>query len=243
MIIKEKFKVLLKDIGKNNCIKNIGLLEMLENIATHHSDSLGFGPNNVQEKGFVWILLDWRLQVFRRPKYGEILEVHTWARDTEKMKRTCTYRDFEIYDESNKLCAIATSKWVMVDISTGRISRISEDIIEKYQIENKNVFNEDELDKITIPESFNKEMSYKVARRDIDLNRHVHNLNYLYFAYEALPDDVYENRPYNNLRIQYKKEIKYGEMIKFKYSFENEKHIVTIFNEDESRVHAVVILY
>lgn len=38
MIYKETFKPGLKDIGKNNKIKNKAILEFLENIAAYHSD-------------------------------------------------------------------------------------------------------------------------------------------------------------------------------------------------------------
>ncbi len=38
MIYKETFKPGLKDIGKDNKIKNKAILEFLENIAAYHSD-------------------------------------------------------------------------------------------------------------------------------------------------------------------------------------------------------------
>ena len=243
MIFKENFKVPLKDIGKENYIKNIGILEILENIGTHHSDTAGYGPNDIEEKGVSWVLLDWKIQVLKRPKYGQILNVNTWARTMGgEVKKTYTYRDFEIYDEENNLCVIGTSKWVLVNIQTGRITKINEDVIEKYNLEDKNVFNIDELDKIQIPETFSNEIEYKVSRRDIDLNAHMHNLYYLNLAYEVLPQDVYEKRPFDNFRIQYKKEIKLGDIIKCKYTFKNNEHIITIFNEDDTKVHAIIIL-
>ena len=93
-----------------------------------------------------------------------------------------------------------------------------------------------------MPEKFESEYIYKVARRDIDLNGHMHNLYYLDLAYEALPQEVYEKRPFDNVRIEYKKEIKFGETIKCKYICINGENIVTIFNEDCSVVHAIIIL-
>lgn len=243
MIFKENFKVPLKDIGKENYIKNIGILEIFENIGTHHSDLAGYGPNDIEEKGVSWILLDWKIKVIKRPKYGQNLKVSTWARNIDgDMKKTHTYRDFEIYDENDNLCVIGTSKWVLLDINTGRISKIEDNIIEKYDVESKSVFNIGELDKINIPENFSNEITYKVARKDIDLNGHMHNLYYLDLAYEVLPEDIFEMRPFDNFRIQYKKEIKYGEIVKCRYTFENGEHIVTICNEDDTKVHAVIIL-
>ena len=243
MIFKENFKIQLKDIGKENYIKNIGILEIFENIGTYHSDIAGYGPNAIEETGVSWVLLDWKLQVIKRPKYGQNLNVHTWARTIGgEIKKTYTYRDFEVYDEENNLCIIGTSKWVLVDINTGRITKIDEDIIGKYEPEDKNVFNVDELDKIKVPENFSNEMTYKVNRRDIDINGHMHNLYYLDLAYEVLPEEVYNKRPFDNVRIQYKKEIKLGDIIKCKYTFEEGKNIITICSEDDTKIHSIIVL-
>lgn len=243
MIFNEKFKVQLKDIGKNNCIKNIGILEILENIGTHHSDIAGYGPNSIEEKGASWVLLDWKIQVLKRPKYGEILNINTWGRTIGgEIKKAYTYRDFEIYDEKNNLCVIGTSKWTLINIETGKIVKLEKEITDKYELEDKSVFNIDELDKIKIPENFSKEMTYQVCRRDIDLNNHMHNLYYLSLAYEVLPEDVYKKRPFDNVRIQYKKEVKFGDILNCKYTFENGEHIIGILSGDESRVHAIVTL-
>ena len=239
MIFKEKFKMQLKDIGKDNYIKNRAILEIFENIGTYHSDMAGYGPNDLKETGVSWVLLDWKLQVLKRPKYGQTLNVNTWGRT---MKRTYTYRDFEMYDEENNLCVIGTSKWVLVDINTGRITKISEEIYEKYQIEDKNVFNIDELDKLKVPEMCDSEITYKVSRRDIDINGHMHNLYYLDLAYEVLPQEVYEKRPFDDVRIQYKKEVKLGNIIRCKYTFEDNMHVITICSEDNTKIHAIVTL-
>lgn len=244
MIFNENFKIQSKDIGKGNCIKNRGILEIFENIATHHSDIVGYGPNDVENTQITWILLDWKLQVLKRPRYGQILNVNTWGRTIAgELKKTYTYRDFEMYDEDNDLCAIGTSKWVVVNINTGKIMKIEEELIKKYQIENKNVFNLDELDKIRAPEVFDNEITYKISRRDIDLNGHMHNLYYLDLAYEALPEDVYEKRPFNNVRIQYKREVKIGDVIKCKYTFNNNQHIITMCNYYDNKINAIIILY
>ena len=53
MIIKEDFKMQLKDIGKDNYIKNRAILEIFENIGTHHSDMAGYGPNDIKYKKMV----------------------------------------------------------------------------------------------------------------------------------------------------------------------------------------------
>lgn len=239
MIFSENVKMQLKDIGKENYIKNRAILEIFENIGTHHSDLAGYGPNDIKKTGCSWVLLDWKVQVLKRPRYGQNLKVNTWGRT---QKRAYTYRDFEIYDEQGKLYVIATSKWALINIHTGKVVRLTNEILEKYQIEEKNVFEEEELGKIDIPENYQSELSYKISRRDIDINGHMHNLYYLDLAYEALPEEVYEKRPFSNVRIQYKREVKLGEIVKCKYTFQNEKHIITICNDNEEITYAIVVL-
>ena len=124
------------------------------------------------------------------------------------MNKFFTYRDYEIYDENNELCIIATSKWTLLNIEKRKMVRLTEELIEKYKPEEKSVFLDEKLDKIKIPTKFISNIKYKVIRKDIDLNKHMHNLYYLDLAYEALPEDVYAKRPFDNVRITYKKEIK-----------------------------------
>lgn len=239
MIYTEKFKIPLKDIGKDNKIKNRAVLEILENIACYHSDLVGYGVNNIKETKVTWILLDWKLKVINRPTYGQVLTVNTWGKG---MNKFFTYRDYEIYDNNNNLCAIATSKWALIDTEKGKMSRLTENIINAYKPEKKTVFEENSLDKVKIPEEFSNTIKYEVIRKDIDINKHMHNLYYLDLAYEALPDEIYNKRPFDYVRITYKKEIKLGEKVKCKYVEQDGKYVIVIKSEDETVIHAIVEL-
>ena len=239
MIYKEKFKTGLKDIDKNNLIKNRAILEIFENIGSYHSDLVKFGANDIEQTKKSWILMDWKIQVIKRPKYGEILEVHTWCKDGGRLH---TYRDYEIYNEKAELCVKGTSKWVLIDIETGKMTKIEKDLMDKYTLEEKNVFNEKEMDKLKAPEKFETSIEYKVNRKDIDINNHMHNLYYLDLAYEALPQEIYGKRPFNYVRISYKKEIKFGDIVECKYAKENEKNIVVITDKDNKVIHAIIEL-
>lgn len=239
MIYKGKFKLGLKDIGKDNKIKNRSILEFLENIGAYHSDEVGYGVNEIPKTNVSWILLDWQLNVINRPVYGQTIEVHTWGRG---MNKFFTFRDYEIYDENNNLCAIATSKWALIDVKTGKLARLTEKIINKYNPEEKSVFSE-EMGKIEMPKEFIAELEYIVTRKDIDINKHMHNLYYLDLAYEVLPENVYEQRPFNNIRINYKKEIKLGDTVKCYYTKKQNEHIIVIKNKDSDVVNSIIKLY
>lgn len=239
MIYKDKVKIGLKDIWKGKEVSNQAILEYLENVAAYHSDSVGYGINTTETTHLSWLLLDWKVKVIKRPEYGQILDIHTWSRNIIKCY---AYRDFEVYDEKNHLCVIASSKWLLVNNQTAKIAKVEQEMADKYQSEiDKKVFAE-EIEKIKIPEKDKSSIIYKIKRKDIDIIGHVHNLYYLDMAYEALPQEVYEQRSFDDFRIMYKKEIKLGETVKCQYAYEEGKHFVTIRSEDEKILHAIIEL-
>lgn len=240
MIFENDYKIRIRDIGQKY-INNKGLLGILEDIAGLHSASVGLGLYDIEKTNITWVLLDWQLKVISRVKYGEKIHVKTWSRYIYKCY---AYRDFEVYNENKELIAIATSKWVMIDVSAGKIAKVQDTIGDKYKSEiGKSVFNILELDKLKEPESYKSSIIYKVCRRDIDIYHHVHNLYYLDLAYEALPQEVYNDDELNNIRIMYKKEIKLGDTVKCLYAYENNKNIIVIKSEDEKTLHAIIELY
>ncbi|MCI8470729.1 MAG: hypothetical protein HFJ35_04520 [Clostridia bacterium] len=240
MIYKEKFKIGLKDVWKGKEVSNKAILEYLEDIASYHSDSVGYGINTTDSTHLTWLLLDWKVKIIKRPEYGQTLEIHTWSRYIVKCY---AYRDFEIYDENNNLCVIASSKWLLINNQTAKIAKVEQEMADKYESElDKSVFEEKEIEKIKEPENYKSSIIYQVKRKDIDVIGHVHNLYYLDIAYETLPQEVYEQRPFNEIRIMYKKEIKLGDKVKCKYAYQNNKHIVGIKSQDEKTLHAIIEL-
>lgn len=235
---EHKFEIGFRDVGKGNILTNKGLIGFLDDIAGMHSNCVGYGANDIEKTGLTWVLLNWKIRIFKRPRYGKSVFVKTWARNSVKFY---TFRDFEVYDENNNLVAIATTKWVLMDAKTMRLTKISNELIEKYCPEEQYVFEgEPEVNKIDIPEYFSNVISYTVKRKDIDINKHVHNTYYLDFAYEVLPEEVYENSNLDNFEILYKKEVKLGETIKCFYAKIENSHYVVMKSEDKQTVHCIV---
>lgn len=238
MILENEYTVKLSEIGKDNKATNKTILSYLEDIGGVHSNQAGYGIFEIPQTHLSWILLEWKLKVIRRPNYAEKINIKTWSKGAVKFY---TYRDFEIYDEQGNVIALATSKWVLLDIEKGKIVKIESEIIEKYQPElNRTVFENDPFDKVKEPEAYQAETIYTVRRADIDVNNHMHNLNYIELANEVLPEEVYRGDHLDDVRISYKKEIKLGETVKCKYAFEEDKHIVVIKSEDDTFLHAII---
>ena len=242
MKFERDFTVGLRDIGLTNKLTNYGILSYLEDIAVEHSDTVGFGVKDTTTKKRAWLLMDWLLEVKSRPKFGEKIHVRTWTNMLEKAS-FCVIRHFEVTDKNGNTVANASSKWVFFDTEINKLVKLEPDFINQYQPEEDRVDVKGDLLKLKEPLSYENAYQYTVKRTDIDLNNHLHNLNYLNVAYEALPENIYFNEELNNLRIMYKHEIKLYDVVKCLYSNDNGKHVITIKSEDEKVLHSIIEIY
>ena len=183
MIYKERYKVELEDIGRENKIDNKRIVTIMEDIAGSHSDKVGLGVSASAINKKAWVLLDWKIKILKRPAYNEYIDASTWSR---KSDRLCAFRDFELYDQNGELCAIGTSRWLYMDLVRRRPIILDNKMNDIYGTETeKNVFDE-EIKKIELPDLDNlpdnimvTEKPYLIQRRDIDINGHLHNVSYL----------------------------------------------------------------
>lgn len=241
-IFEGNYIVDVKDVGSANTLTNKGILNLLEKIACRHSDVAGYGINQMSETHLSWILLHWKVRVFKRPVYNSTVTIKTWSRNSS---RVTTYRDFEMYDSDGNLICIASSKWTLVDTEAGNLMRITPEIIDCYKPENdRNVFGEDDIAKLREPETLNIEnipsYVFKVQRRDIDMNHHMHNLYYLDYAIEALPKEVYEDLNCNQFEIMYKNSAILGDTVNCFYIREGNSDFVVMKDSENKQLHAIV---
>lgn len=240
MIFEYKTRVDIGKVNGNAYVTNKGMLALLENVACMHSDKAGYGICDIPITHLSWVQLNWRVTIIRRLKYGEEITIRTWAKEASKVT---TLRDFEVLDKDNNQVCIGTTKWTLTNINTQSLVKISDDIINEYEPINKSIMPDYDFKKLQEPISFSNEYIYTTQRRDIDVNKHMHNLNYLDLAYETLPEEIYNNEEFNNIEIMYKKAIKLGDVSKCLYSFENSKHTVVIKSLDEKSLHCIINLW
>lgn len=235
------YKIKYSDVGPDNSLTLRALVETLQEAAIGHSEQAGYGVNNIEKTHVAWLLLDWKVQILSYPHSNSSITIKTWPRSFDKLY---SYRDFEVYDEDYNLIAIASSKWFAIDTENKKIRKLTPEITEAYgDSVTKSVFEEPFKEKMTVPQNLKLNFNYTIQRRDIDTNGHVNNINYINFALETLDEDIFNNTTFNNLEIVYKKEIKLKEDINCYYTFDDNKHIITIKNEDNSTIHAIVKLY
>lgn len=240
MFIEHEFYTGLSDVNLNRELMNTSLLKHLEDVAGMHSEIAGSGYTDIERTRKTWVLLAWKVEVKKRPLMNDNLKVKTWSRCIEKIY---AYRDFEVRNQYDELVAIASSKWLYIDIDLAKFIKIPEEVILSYKQEPFQVFEEKDLGRLKEPttEIINK-IDFKITRNMIDVNMHLHNTYYLDIAKEVLPEEMALKNEFNNFEIMYKKEIKLGENVKAIYAKEDEFNYVVIKSEDERVLHAIIKL-
>ena len=66
MKFERQYSVRIKDIGIKGKMTNFAFLSFMEEVASSHSETVGYGVNDIETKKKVWILMDWKLEKMRK---------------------------------------------------------------------------------------------------------------------------------------------------------------------------------
>ena len=222
MIFKTNYTIEIEDINKNKEVTNKAILKYLENSFCEHSNSLNLGIEEILKMGYTLVLLSWNLKVIKRPKYKDNINVETWI---ESNYKKYFYRDFKI-TKDGILYVVAKAKMALIDIKTKKIVQVDE-LLKKHKPEDIVLINDNK--RLIEKDNYDKCIEYYIRKSDIDLNNHMHNLNYLDIALEIIDGDM----EFNNLKIEYKKAIKYKDNIEAYLKNINGKYYIKIYNKDK----------
>ena len=198
MYFTETCEPRLSDYNAAGKLSYEALLQILENTGTRHTMMV---YDKVADGGVAWVLVDWRVEICRRPKQFQKLHIKTWVHG--KAPASTAYRDFIVTDDKDRELLRAQAKFALVDIKVKKMTRISEELFNSYSPENETAFDSD-APRLHEPETFDAEQSILLRRSDIDYNGHVHNTRYVDFALEALSENDYKADDFTHLRIVYR---------------------------------------
>lgn len=238
MVVKENFYIGYRDIATNLTIKNSAILNFFEDIAGIHASMVGEG---LKESNTTWLLTGYKVKIFKRPEYGDKVEVYTWGTE---IKSITAAREFEVRSSTGELLIIGLSNWVHINLKNKKIEKVSEKTMNAYQIEPERTnFNEFKLKKLNSPDEFLYKKEYTIDWNWIDANNHMNNIFYLDLAEIVIPDELVKQNNFSAFEIMYKKEIKYKDRVVCFYSETEDGCIITIKSEDLSEIHSIIKLY
>jgi len=221
-IYSQKFAIGSFDSDWHGNAKLTSICNYLQEIAGNHVDQIGQGLEDLNENNHAWVLSRLRIKIIRPAKWKESIRIETFPTG---IKGLFGARDFRIFDADNKVIALASSNWLVVDLNSHRPIRPHE-VVKNMPLGNYPEVFEKELGKLS-PLSQDAEFieEIKVHYSDIDINRHVNNVKYLKWLIDALPIETLTEKPVSELEINFLHELKLGEQIQIFQELNDKNHM------------------
>ena len=235
MVVKHDYFVGYQYIDTEFKMKNSAMLSMFEDLACIHGSRAG---EDIRIADTVWLLTAYKINVIKRPEYGEYVTVSTWSRN---MRGVLAFREFEIRGKDGELLVCAVSEWAHIFRADGRPARATPELEAMYGSEPEHTnFEGARLRATREPDEYTAELEYTVGRNWIDVNGHMNNVHYIELAELALPEKALDGLSERDFEIYYRKEIKYGETVRCHYAKTEQGHTVTVKSADGETLHAQI---
>lgn len=224
-------RVRFSEVDENRRLTIPGLVNYFQDCSTFQSEGLGVGVDFLKEHKRGWMLSAWQIVINQRPQLNEKIETVTWPTTFRGFYGT---RNFLMKDEAGEVLAYANSVWVYMDMGAGRPARPTAEEIGKYVTEP-----EYDMDyaprKIEIPKESRRLQPFPVQKHQIDTYHHVNNCQYIQMALEIIEKAT----KIGQVRVEYKKQAVYGDIIYPKIAREKERTVVELCDAD-GNIYAAV---
>jgi acyl-ACP thioesterase len=190
-----------------------GLLNLLQETAWIHAESLGFGMNSMEKQGLYWVLTRQNLQMKSWPGFGKTVRIETWLREPNQ---SFLSREFKVYSEDNVEIGACTTSWLALDRTTRQI--IPAETLRAWpEITNPNstglVAN-----KIPAEESYIQLAKFRVRISDLDINNHVNNTKYAQWILDSIPFELHKKFTLDGYSVNFLTETRLGDEVKIEGS-------------------------
>ena len=153
-----------------------------------------------------WVLSRLRLQVRRRPRMRERVEVTTWPAALDGLRAT---RDFRVVSGDETL-AVATSLWFLIDVGRRRPVRLPAAMDGFAATDEPRALTLCGAPEPLAPGAVEHDAAFAVRRSDLDRVGHANNVRFVEWALEALP----EGDGLAEIDVLYRSEAVYGDVVR-----------------------------
>ena len=191
-------------------LKPTSFMDMAQEIAYLAATEMGFGYDDLQKKGVVWVLSRMNLKFLRLPLWRDNVTLTTWHKGP---RGPFFIRDFKMTSPSGEVLVLGTSSWVMMDIEARKLCRIEDMIPDETSCKIDAV--EMPAGKVVLPKSVEPKPvgEREVKYSDVDLVGHTNNAKYVVWAMDTIDYEELIKRPVKELTINFNHETRPGETV------------------------------
>ena len=207
---EDQYRINSYDCGFNKEAKLHSLLNHFQESAQNHATHLGFGFEDLESAGQLWVLSRLHMVIHSLPHWGDFIMVTTWPKIPES---PFAFRDFEIRGLNNSILLSGTTSWLILDYHTRRPTRDIQTLRDAidYPI-GKHAIKEPAP---RLPALKDRELvsSLTAGFSDIDPNGHVNHAIYLAWITDLLPASYHQQYMAGEVSLNFLAEVKMGDTI------------------------------
>ena len=128
-IFRQELIVSADAIDEFRHVNNQRYIAWMQEVATAHSAANGWPMERYLEIGAAWVVRSHFIEYLRPAFAGDALDICTWASSLALREVTRKY----LFRRAGQSLARAETKWVYVDIMSGRPKRIPEDLLASFE--------------------------------------------------------------------------------------------------------------
>ena len=183
------------DFKTPDTIKPSTILDIVQDIATRHSEECGYGMHRLKEMGTAWLMQGIKLHFDAPVKTMTLITANTAVKN---MKGVISERG-TILEQNGVAVAKTVAAWFMFDTNKMRPCRIPAEIAESYGTHDfcDDFFNYSKPELMDIPKAY----TITVRNKEIDTNNHLNNQKSAELLMDALPF----NFCFTDMNVFYKK--------------------------------------
>ena len=170
---EKEYHVHVYEMGPDGRVNLHSLFNYMQDIASDHAVTLGYGRNDLLKQNHFWVLSRMYARLASWPVWNETVIVRTWPNGVDKL---FAMRNYELMYKDGRKIGSASSSWLIIDRTTKRIQRPDE-FLHKSSHENQYV-----ASSVRNPEKLRESVGngqyshlFSVKINDLDINLHTNN--------------------------------------------------------------------
>ena len=128
-IFRQEIVVTEDAIDEFGHVNNQRYIAWMQEVATAHSAANGWPMERYLRTGAAWVVRSHFIEYLRPAFAGDALDIDTWAASLALREVIRKY----LFRRADQLVARAETKWVYVDIKSGRPKRIPQELLASFE--------------------------------------------------------------------------------------------------------------
>lgn len=185
------------------------LFNILIEAAWAHAQVMDWGYDDLKSNNLLWVLSRMYFKVEKYPDWQDRITLNTWSAGTDGMY---AYREYVVENEYSEVVLRASSAWLILDIETRKIFRLSEFKDTFPKLDNANVACRQP--KRIKADLHPEDMKFNRVRfSELDINQHFNSVKYVERVLDDFGIDFLNRFEPAELEVNYLKEAVAGDMI------------------------------